>query len=126
VAFAALDRLVTGTITVDGLPVLLVSCIAALVMSSGALILQGDPEDNAGEGQGRDLSVAAILLDTIADAAAAAGVAAAGAIIMATGGWYWLDPAVALIIAIVVAYHALRLTRKVMGRLRTATTREAD
>jgi len=126
VAFAALERLVTGTTTVDGLPVLVVSGIAALAMSSGALILHPDAEDDANEAQGRDLSVAAVLLDTIADAAAAAGVAAAGAIITATGGWYWLDPAVALIIAIVVAYHALRLIRKVMGRLRTATTPEAS
>lgn len=38
-----------------------------------------------------DLSAAAVLLDTIADAAAAAGVATAGAIILATRGWYWLD-----------------------------------
>jgi len=34
VAFAALERLVTGTTTVDGLPVLVVSGTAALVMSS--------------------------------------------------------------------------------------------
>jgi Co/Zn/Cd efflux system component len=61
-----------------------------------------------------------VLLDTIADAAAAAGVAAAGAIILATGGWYWLDPAVALTIALVVAYHAIALTRKVVIRLRPA------
>jgi len=68
-----------------------------------------------------DLSVAAVLLDTIADAAAAAGVAVTGAIILATGGWYWLDPAVALAIAIVVAYHAFALIRKVLTRLRPAT-----
>jgi len=66
--------------------------------------------------------VAAVLLDTIADAAAAAGVAATGAIILATGGWYWLDPAVALAIAIVVAYHAFALIRKVLARLRPATS----
>jgi cobalt-zinc-cadmium efflux system protein len=47
-------------------------------------------------------------------------VAATGAIILATGGWYWLDPAVALTIAVVVAYHALALIRKVVTRLRPA------
>ena len=57
----------------------------------------------------------------IADAAAAAGVAVTGAIILATGGWYWLDPAVALVIAVVVAYHAFALIRKVLTRLRPAT-----
>jgi divalent metal cation (Fe/Co/Zn/Cd) transporter len=37
-----------------------------------------------------------------------------------TGGWYWLDPTVALAIAIVVAYHAFTLIRKVLRRLRPA------
>jgi len=115
VAAAAVDRLVTGTPQVDGLPVLIVSGIAALVMAGGALVLRGDNEDEADE---HDLSVAAVLLDTVADAAAAAGVAAVGAIILATGGWYWLDPAVALTIALIVAYHAIALIRKVLVRLR--------
>jgi cobalt-zinc-cadmium efflux system protein len=120
VAGAAIDRLITGTPQVDGLPVLVVSGIAALVMAGGALVLRGDGDDDEDETEGHDLSVAAVLLDTIADAAAAAGVAAAGAIILATGGWYWLDPAVALVIAVVVAYHALALIRKVVTRLRPA------
>jgi cobalt-zinc-cadmium efflux system protein len=116
VAGAAIDRLITGTPQVDGLLVLVVSAVAALVMTAGALVLHGDGKDSeAGE---RDLSVTAVLLDTIADAAAAAGVAAAGAIILATGGWYWLDPAVALTIAVVVSYHAIALIRKVLGRIR--------
>ena len=65
-----------------------------------------------------DLSVAAVLLDTVADAAAAAGVAVAGAIILATGGWELAGLAVALAIAVVVAYHAFALIRKVLIRLR--------
>jgi cobalt-zinc-cadmium efflux system protein len=92
-------------------------------MAGGALVLRGDGDDDEGEDEAgqHDLSVAAVLLDTIADAAAAAGVAATGAIILATGGWYWLDPAVALAIAVVVAYHAFALIRKVLKRLRPAT-----
>jgi cobalt-zinc-cadmium efflux system protein len=120
VAIAAVDRLVTGTPEVHGLPVLIVSGIAALAMTVGALILHGDDAD--GEAGDRDVSVAAVLLDTVADAAAAAGVAVTGAIILVTGGLYWLDPAVALAIAVVVAYHALTLIRKVIGRLRPAAT----
>jgi cobalt-zinc-cadmium efflux system protein len=124
VAGAAADRLITGTPQVDGLPVLVVSGIAALVMTAGAVILHADADNGAGEAQERDLSVAAVLLDTIADAAAAAGVAAAGGIILATGGWYWLDPAVALAVAVVVTYHALALIRKVLGRLRSRAAGE--
>jgi cation diffusion facilitator family transporter len=120
VAIAAVDRLITHTPQVNGLPVLVVSGIAALVMTAGALVLHGDRDDGEGGTEERDLSVAAVLLDTIADAAAAAGVAATGGIILVTGGWYWLDPAVALVIAVVVAYHAFALIRKVLSRLRSA------
>jgi cobalt-zinc-cadmium efflux system protein len=116
VAAAAVDRLVTGRVPVDGLPVLVMSGAAAVVMIGAALVLGGDESDEAG-GE-RDLSVAAVLLDTVADAAAAAGVAAVGAVILATGGWYWLDPAVALVIAVAIAYHAVALIRKVLTRLR--------
>jgi cobalt-zinc-cadmium efflux system protein len=123
VASVAADRLINGTPQVRGMPVLVVSGIAALVMAGGALVLRGDGDDDEGEDEAgqHDLSVAAVLLDTIADAAAAAGVAATGAIILATGGWYWLDPAVALAIAVVVAYHAIALILKVLKRLRPAT-----
>ena len=113
---AAAERLITRTPQVHGLPVLIVSGVAALTMTAGALVLQADADDD--DADGRDLSVAAVLLDTIADAAAAAGVAATGLIILVAGGWYWLDPAVALIIAVVIAYHALALLRKVLARLR--------
>lgn len=121
VAGVAVDRLVNRSVPVDGLAVLVVSGVAALVMLAGAFILHGDDDDE--DGEERDLSVAAVLLDTVADAAAAAGVAAVGAIILATGGWYWLDPAVALTIAVVVAYHALALVRKILARLRPASAR---
>jgi cobalt-zinc-cadmium efflux system protein len=124
VAAVALDRLVTRRVPVNGLAVLVVSGVAALVMLAGALILRGD--ENDGDGEERDLSVAAVLLDTVADAAAAAGVAVVGAIILATGGWYWLDPAVALVIAVVIAYHALALLRKVLRRLRPAAVSQGE
>jgi len=111
VAGVSIDRLATRTPQVHGLPVLVASGIAALVMTAGVVILRGD--DDGGE---RDLSVAAVLLDTAADAAAAAGVAAAGAVILAARGWYWLDPAVALTIAVLIAYHAVALIRTIVRR----------
>lgn len=121
VAIAAIDRLVTGARQVDGLPVLIVSGTAAAVMLAGALILGGDLDDDD-DGDG-DLNVRAVLLDTAADAAAAAGVAVSGAIILATGGWYWLDPAVALAVAIVVGYHAAKLLRAIVSALRSPASR---
>jgi cobalt-zinc-cadmium efflux system protein len=61
-----------------------------------------------------------VLLDTAADAAAAGGVAIASAIILGAGGLYWLDPLVAIVIAVVVGYHAVNLIRKVAAAIRSS------
>lgn len=116
IAVAAIQRLAAGSHRVEGLPVLVVSAIAAGVMLAGALVLGGDDGDDDGE---EDLNVKAVLLDTAADAAAAAGVAGSGAVILGTGGWYWLDPAIALVIAVIVGYHAQKLVRKITAALRS-------
>jgi len=115
----AIFRLVTTTHQVHGLPVLVVSGIAAVVMLVGALILGGDANDGHDDDNG-DLNMRAVLLDTAADGAAAAGVAATGGVILATRGSYWLDPTVALIVAVVVAYHTVRLLIDVARALRRA------
>jgi cobalt-zinc-cadmium efflux system protein len=112
IATAAIQRLAEGTRPVEGLPVLIVSGIAAAVMLAGALVLRGDPDGENDDGE-EDLNVTAVLLDTAADAAAAAGVAVSGAVILGASGWYWLDPAVALLIAVIIGYHAQKLVRKV-------------
>jgi cobalt-zinc-cadmium efflux system protein len=115
VVVAAIRRLVSCATEVYGLPVLIVGAAAAVVMLAGTVILGGDLDDNTGE----DFNVKAVLLDTAADAAAAGGVAISGAIIFATHGWYWLDPAVALVIAAVVGYHALTLIGRVLVAIET-------
>ena len=111
VAAEAVYRLSSGAPEVRGLPVVIVSLLAAAAMIVCAAILG----DVAG-----DLNLQSVMLDTVADAAAAIGVAVSGAIILVTGGHYWLDPLVALVIALVVAYHALRLVRRALGELRGA------
>ena len=116
VAAGAIGRLVTGAGHVHGLPVLVASGTAALVMLGGGLILRGD-DDAPGDSAGDRANVRAVLLDTLADSAAAAGVAVTGAIILADPGLSWLDPAIALVIAAVVGYHALRLAREVISAL---------
>ena len=65
-----------------------------------------------------DLSMESVLLDSVADAAAALGVTIAGAIILATHGAYFLNPLVALLIAVVVARNALRLIGRAKLELR--------
>jgi cobalt-zinc-cadmium efflux system protein len=104
----AVYRLSTGAPSIDGLPVVLVSVVAAAAMIACALIL-GDVED--------DLNMQSVMLDTVADAAAALGVAVSGAVILVTGELFWLDSVVALVIAVVIGYHAVRLLRSVLADL---------
>jgi cobalt-zinc-cadmium efflux system protein len=117
----AVDRLATGPPQVDGLPVLIVSAAASMVMVIGVVILGGDADadaDDDDDDDGGNLNMRAVVLDTAADAAAAAGLAVTGGVILATGRFYWLDPTVALLIAIVVGYHALVLLKDVVRLLR--------
>lgn len=109
VAVEAIRRLTTGAPSIHGVPVVIASVIAAVAMIACAFIL-GDVEG--------DLSMESVMLDTVADAAAAIGVAISGAIILATRGTYWLDALVALLIALVVAYHAIGLIRRALAKLR--------
>jgi cobalt-zinc-cadmium efflux system protein len=113
----AVDRLATGAPHVDGLRVLVVSAVASIAMVIGAIVLARDVDDDDGDGGG-NLNMRVVLLDTAADAAAAGGVAVTGGVILATNGFYWLDPTVALLIAMVVGYHALVLLRDVMRTIR--------
>jgi len=110
VGVEALRRLLGGTPEVHGLPVLIVSAIAALVMILGAFIL--------GNIESSDFNMRSVMLDTVADAAAAAGVAIGGAIILIAGGLYWLDSAIALAVALMIGFHALKLLREVLVDLR--------
>jgi cobalt-zinc-cadmium efflux system protein len=118
----AVVRLATGAPRVDGLPVVIVSAVASVVMVVGVVILRGDADGD--DDHGGALNLRAVVLDTAADAAAAAGVAVAGGAILATGGLYWLDPTVALVIAMVVGYHAVALLRDVVRMLRRPPARK--
>ncbi|MFP5387748.1 MAG: cation diffusion facilitator family transporter [Thermoleophilia bacterium] len=106
VGVEAIDRLVLGSPEIHGLPVLIGSVIAAGAMILCARILGSIESD--------DFNMRSVMLDTVADAAAAIGVAISGAIILAADGLYRLDAAVALAIAVVVGYHAVRLIREVL------------
>lgn len=111
VAVEATTRLIEGSPPVEALPVILVSLVTLVVMLAGAVVLGRSAADE-------DLHMRSVLLDALADAAAAAGVALAGTIILLTGGLYWLDPVVALLIAAIIAVAAVRLMLKAVAALR--------
>jgi Co/Zn/Cd efflux system component len=108
VVVAACSRLIAGTPTVHGLPVVIISSIAMIFMVVAAFILKVDLDDDSEDVHER-LSSRAVFLDTLADAASAGGVAITGGIILITHRLNWLDPAAAIVIAAVIAFHAFRL-----------------
>lgn len=111
VVIESVSRLLAGSPAVSGLPVIVVSVITVLVMLAGAAVLgRGAAEE--------DLHMRSVLLDALADAGAAAGVAVAGAVILISGGLYWLDPVVAVAISAVIAVAAVRLMVKAIAGLR--------
>lgn len=110
-------RLVTHTPEIHGRSVLIVSVVALVSMIVAALVLGKD----AGK---EDLHMRSVLLDTIADAVAAAGVALSGAVIYWTGRLYWLDSATAILIGLLIGFGATRLLRDVVAALSPHVDRE--
>jgi Co/Zn/Cd efflux system component len=119
VLLEAVRRLLHGTPEIHGLPVLIVSAIATAVMVAGVLVL--------GTGAGEeDLHMRSVLLDTVSDALASAGVAVSGAIIYFTGRYFWLDSVLSLVIAVVIGVGAIRLLAAVVTALRTGADLDID
>lgn len=111
VGVEAVHRLTTGSPPVHGLPALIASAVAMLVMLVCAAILGRTAADE-------DLHMRSVLLDTLADALAAAGVAVVGTFILVTGRLFWLDSVVAILIGAVIAAGSVRLLGQVVSALR--------
>jgi cobalt-zinc-cadmium efflux system protein len=115
----AVHRLVTREFELQPVPVIAAALAAAVVMALGAVILGTDQPDEDDTAADR-LNMRAVLLDTIADAVSAGAVALSALIVLVTSGWQWLDPLVAIVISLVVGYHALGLLKEVREELRAA------
>ncbi len=114
IIYEGLRRLTSETPKVEGLPVLIVSLVATIFMAVSVYILGKD----AGK---EDLHMRSVFLDTVSDGIASFAVAVSGAIIYFANGFYWLDSALAILIGVVIGYHAIKLLRDVVIALRTRT-----
>jgi cobalt-zinc-cadmium efflux system protein len=99
---------------VHGLPVLIVALGAAVINAIAAAGL-------GGHDHGNDLNMRSARLHMAGDAVASLGVAAAGGVILATGGNYWVDPAVSLAIAALIGFQAWKLLRDTAAVLLEST-----
>ncbi len=106
IAYEGIARLADPQ-SVEGGTVVVVASIAFAANAVAAIFLHERHAHSAST----DLNMRSAMLHLLSDALASLGVAIAGAIMFATGGWNWLDPAVSLAIAASIAWHAVRLLR---------------
>jgi cobalt-zinc-cadmium efflux system protein len=114
IAYESIQRLIDPP-EVEGGLVLVVALVAFVVNAGSALIVREGHAHGGHEGHhhptGGDLNMRSATLHLVSDAAASLGVAVAGGIMLATGGWSRLDPAVSLLIGLSIAWQAVGLLR---------------
>ena len=111
IAYAGVRRLLDPP-QVEGGWVLAAAVVSTITNGCAALLLR----DRHG-----DLNMRSALLHMAGDAAASAGVAAAAVVILVTGGFDWLDPAVSLLITSFIAIRAMSLVREATDVLLEST-----
>jgi cobalt-zinc-cadmium efflux system protein len=114
--FEAIRRLLSPEV-VTGAIVVWIALIAAACNGLAVLILR---EKTA------DLNMRSALLHMSGDTAASLGVAAAGGIILVTGGYFWLDPAVSIGVGTLIAWQAWRLLKSTTEILMESTPRDME
>lgn len=133
VGFEAIRRLSDPQPVKGGL-VLIVALVAAAANFGAAAALgggghahHGDHKDGRDDGgESHDLNMRSALLHMISDGAVSLGVALAGLVILVTGGWYWLDPAVSLLISAVIGVQGWQLLRSTADVLLESTPAGLD
>ena len=96
-------RRITEPPEVAGVTVMVVAGAGVVINGLSAWILMA--------GQKHDLNIRGAYLHLVADAAVSVGVVLGGAVIVATG-WNWVDPAVSLVIAVVIVWGTWSLLRE--------------
>ncbi|HEX3621097.1 MAG TPA: cation diffusion facilitator family transporter [Acidimicrobiales bacterium] len=116
IAFEGIRRLGAPQ-PVRGGVVLAVALVAFAANALAALVLRDG---------GTDLNMRAALLHMAGDAAASLGVAAAGLVILATGRFLWLDPAMSMAIGGLIAVEAVQLVRQATEVLLESTPNDVN
>jgi cobalt-zinc-cadmium efflux system protein len=116
IVYEAIRRLVHPE-TVHAGPVIVVAVAATAINLLAARFL----DDHS-----HDLNMRGALLHMTSDALTSAGVAGAAIVIGVTGGNNWLDPAVSLVIACVIAFRAVQLLGATTNVLLEATPADVE
>src|SRR5258708_6619862 len=116
IAWEAIHRLMLPEAVAGG-TVMVVAAIGILVNAATAAMFAS--------GRAHDLNIRSVYLHMAGDAAIALGVLAAGALILWTG-WVWLDPAVGLVVSLVIVLSTWSLLREAVDLALGAVPRRID
>jgi cobalt-zinc-cadmium efflux system protein len=100
-----------------GKTMIVVALLGAVVNAGSALLFMA--------GDKRDLNVRSAFVHLASDAVIALGVAAAGAVILATG-WLWVDPVVSIVLALTILFGTWSLMTKSMNLMLDAVPEGID
>lgn len=103
--------------TASGSAIIAVAAIGVLVNGATALLFV--------RGQKQDINIRGAYLHMLADAGVSLGVVIAGAVIYYTG-WAWIDPAVSLLIAVVITWGTWDLLTQSLHLIFDAVPHEID
>lgn len=117
IAYEAVRRLL-HPISIHGWTIVVVASTAFAANLVASLVLGG--------GHSHDLNMRAALLHMAGDALASLGVVVAGTVMAITGRFAWLDPAVAILIAVLIAVQGVRLVHQAVGVLLESTPPGVD
>lgn len=101
-AWEAVQRF-SAPVSIDGVTVMAVAGVGMLVNGATAWLFMKGSHD--------DLNIRGAFLHMAGDALVSLGVVVAGALYL-WGGWTWLDPALSLVIAVLIVYVTWDLLRK--------------
>jgi cobalt-zinc-cadmium efflux system protein len=102
---------------VEGLPVLAVATVGLVVNAAGVLLLHSGSQSS--------LNVRGAYNEVLADAASSVGVIV-GAVVITATGWYWVDPLVAVGIALFILPRTYSLLREAVQILLEGTPADVD
>ena len=118
IAWEAYERLVAPP-QVMGFEMMLVAVAGLVVNLVGAKLL------HAGHGHSHSLNVRGVFLHIVGDALGSVAAIAAG-LLLWWKGWLWADPAVSILIGVIILYGAVKLTRESLHVLMEGTPSHID
>ena len=100
-----------------GALILVVALVGAVVNTASALLFM--------KGRQKDLNLRSAFVHLASDAVLALGVALSGGIILATG-WFWIDPAISIVLAVAILAGTWSLMKKSMNLILDAVPEGID